>query len=118
MADMSSDYQELSLTVKVYDFSLPLPTFCGCGVSLVLYFPAEKGPFFKSLVLLLSGLSAFSQLKAKAESEGIWCDDSPVLCSLCSHIIQQLLLFDMSSGPGFAHCKGWSGGLSVLWKLS
>ena len=74
-----------------------------------------------SLVLLLTGLSAFSQLKAKAESEGVWCDDSPVLCSLCSHIIQQLLLLDISSGPGFAHLQALGlvkRNVCLLWILS
>lgn len=70
-----------------------------------------------SLVLLLSGLIAFSQLKA--EAEGIWCDDNPVLCSLCSHIIQQLLLLHVSSGSGFAHLQGLiKRAMCGLWELS
>lgn len=90
--------------------SILLQTLCGCGISLVLYYAVSCGDPFasvtSSLVLLLSGLSAFSQLKAKAEAEGIWCDDSPVLYKLCSHITQQLLLLDISSGPGCAYLQG------------
>ncbi len=105
MADMSSDYQELSVTGKVYD--LPLPSQL-CVAVVFLWFCTTLCPVepFVKCDQLARFAAEWAERIFTAESEGIWCDDSPVLCSMCSHIIQQLLLLDISLGPGLTHLQG------------
>lgn len=115
MADMSSICQELSLTVKVYDFSPSFPNllWLWCFFGFVSPYVLRK-PFFKCDQLACFAAYWAEQLKAKAESEGVWCGDSPV-CVVCVAILYNSFCYLTSVWvQNLPTCKGWSRGMRVF----